>query len=66
MIWDLGEIKKVDFTRLEQEVFNLTLKHAADNEELRKDLINLIEMIKEEKKHNDDIKSLAFDLANKI
>lgn len=66
MVWNLDEVKRVNFTRLEQEAMRLIRKHAQNNKELEKDLFSFIEMIQEERRHNDDIRSLAFDLANKI
>lgn len=63
---DLEKVQGVDFTRLEQEVMRLVRKHCVDNEELEKDMFELLKMIEEERGDSEDIKSLAFVLANKI
>lgn len=59
-------IEKVDFTKLEQEVMSILMKHASDNKELESDLFHLIDSIKCERKKLDEIKSLTYNLASKI
>lgn len=63
---NIDKIEKVNFTRLEQEVMKLIRKHADNNKDLEDDLHSLIEVIQEERSHHDEIRSLAFTLANKI
>lgn len=66
MKWDLDKVEKVNFTKLQQEVMKLIRKYGSDNAELEKELLELINIIDLERDKNDTIKSLAFDLANKI
>lgn len=65
---ETNKIEKVNFTKLEQEVVELLRKHCNNNEnkELENDLFTLISSIQEQRSKLDDIKSLAFELANKI
>ena len=66
MKWDLDKVQKVNFTKLQQEVMKVIRKYGSNNDELENDLMILIKLIDEERDKNDTIKSLAFDLANKI
>lgn len=66
MIWDLEKVEKINFTKLEQEVMNLMSKYGDGNKELEADLFLLHSSIEKERQKKDAIKSLAFDLANKI
>lgn len=63
---ETNKIEKVDFTLLEQTVMSMAMKYGMENKELQTDLINLIEMIKNEQKKGYAIKNLAFELANKL
>lgn len=60
------KIEKVSYTRMTQSVMTLIRKYCNDNKELEADLYELIETIEKEQRKSDDIKELAFILANKI
>lgn len=63
---ETNDINKVNFTKLEQEVMSIIRKYGNLDEGLENDLYNLIESVKKEQETNDQIKTLAFVLANKI
>jgi len=63
---NVDNLQKVSFTKLEQGVMELLRKYANGNKELEDDLFKFIEAIKQEQRKADEIKSLAFLLANKL
>jgi hypothetical protein len=45
---------------------SLIRKYGSDNKELEKELFELIELVEDEERKKNDIKSLVFELANKL
>ncbi len=62
----IDKIERVNFTKLEQEVMDIVRKHCKGDDELSKDLFQLISSIDAERAKNEDIRALAFALANKL
>ena len=63
---NVNELQKVNFTKMEQGIMELIRKYGDNNKDLEADLFQFIETIQEERRKADDIKSLAFLLANKL
>lgn len=63
---DTNKIEKVSYTKIAQDIMKLIRKHGDENKELEKDLFELIKVVESEQRKADDIKELAFILANKI
>ena len=59
-------IEKVKFAEITQSIRSIIRNHAAGNEALEKDLIQLLEMTYEEQRKLTVLKTLAFELANKL
>jgi ribosome biogenesis protein Nip4 len=63
---ETNNIEKVKFAKITQNIMELIRKHADPNSELEKDLFELISLVETEQRKSEEIKSLAFELANKL
>ncbi|MCZ4246867.1 hypothetical protein BXO87_01825 [Bacillus sp. GZB] len=63
---DTNNIEKIKFTKITQEIMNIIRKFGDENKELEEALFNLIDLVEGEQRSLDNIKSLAFELANKL
>lgn len=60
------EIEKLNLAKLKMEMLIIISKHCNENEELRKDLLQFIELIDNEQAKLNKIREFAFELANKL
>ncbi|WNW25107.1 hypothetical protein RS399_04110 [Bacillus inaquosorum] len=63
---DTNNIEKIKFTKITQEIMNIIRKFGDENKELEEALFSLIDLVEGEQRSLDNIKSLAFELANKL
>jgi hypothetical protein len=60
------EIEKLSLANLKLEILAIISKHCNKKEELRKDLLQFIELIDNEQAKLNKIREFAFELANKL
>jgi septum formation topological specificity factor MinE len=60
------EIEKLSLANLKLEILTIISKYCNENEELRKDLLQFIELIDNEQAKLNEIREFAFELANKL
>ncbi|MCY8196542.1 MULTISPECIES: hypothetical protein [Bacteria] len=63
---DTNNIEKIKFTKITQEIMNIIRKFGDENKELEEALFSLIDLVEGEQRSLENIKSLAFELANKL
>lgn len=60
------EIEKFSLANLKMEILTIISKHCDNNEELRKDLLQFIELIDNEQDKLNKIREMMFELASKL
>lgn len=60
------EIEKFSLANLKMEILTIISKHCDNNEKLRKDLLQFIELIDNEQDKLNKIREMMFELANKL
>lgn len=63
---DTQKIGNVKLSEITYSVISLITKHAGENEDLKNDLLHLIKIIDNEQIKMNALKTLAFELANKL
>lgn len=65
---ETNNVERFSTVKTTQKVMKIIMKHCPDgkNPELEKDLFELTSFIENEQRKVDDIKSLAYELANKL